>query len=1083
MEAKRAAPPESPAKTAELSRTVTLLTGDRVTVRPRADGDHEVLIDPRPRDRQEGFQVERRNGQVTVIPNDVAAMVPAILDPALFNVTGLMEMGYDDATRASIPVIIQKGSGVSASFLDESRPLTSIQATAGVIAKDKAAELGADLSSPGTQRDSGTSKIWLDRPMRVTSAHAPSTPRDGYLNQIEAPSAWQAGLDGRGIKVAVLDTGIDTGHPALAGKVIAKADFTDGSDPEDKHGHGSHVASLIAGNGAGSNSARQGVAPAAELLSGKVLANNGSGQESWVIAGMEWAVTQKADIVNMSLGASAGRADDAITEALERLTAENGTLFVVAAGNSGWYGRDMFTIGSPGIAASALTVAAVQADDTQAAFSGEGPTLGTYRMKPDLAAPGVDIPGAKAGARDGDLYVPMSGTSQATPIVAGAAALLLQQDSTRTWQQVKAQLTGTANATKNESSWTHGSGRLDLKRAITTQVTADLASFDFGCLRHPDDAPRRQMVTLTNHGTTPITMAIADEQKNEEGALAPADAVMAHPTTLTIPAHGKASATITLEPSRLDEGMWQGAVTIGDLRLPLGLYDEPVRHDLSIKVLDRAGVPARNAKVTVINIETGTSESLAVDAAGALTARLEPSHYSLFAQITTPAANGRPETFTVAGTPEMTVSGDTSYLIDARKGERLHPPTIENVETHVVEADLVYMQKAVNKQGILNMLTFKTEQISAGRVFIQPTSKVTRGTFEVSHRWRLEPMGEVKPNEPEVYELQLPSDRFTSPLSPHIDRRALEKMARVENTFAGVSAAGEQSVGRAFSTPFSNTALISWRPTSVPSTRVELLSAHPDALWSQCLTVGRARNVRLCDPLHQAYARSQRVRTTFGTGLHPEAVNIMHAPGMLAVTMGLADTDHTAFVPPQLVRSSRLALYRNGALVGEWTNNPAGYFPVSNERGHFRLEHSWVLDPNHFDVAGKASTIWEFTSAAPTDPAAEPQVTPPLLDVGYDADVDGLGRAEADRPLHMNLKVSHLSATNAPKVTGTQLRYSIDGGAQWRKVTLRRTQDGYRATVPPKVLHSGTKLSFRVTAIDSAGGRVDQTVENMITVR
>ena len=254
------------------------------------------------------------------------------------------------------------------------------------------------------------------------------------------------------MKVAVLDTGVDSGHPALAGKVDAEADFTGSTSPADDNGHGTHVSSLIVGSGAGSDGARRGIAPEADLISGKVLAGDGFGQESWVIAGMEWAAAQDADVVNLSLSSPPADGDDLVSEALDRLSATTGTLFVAAAGNRGNLGANPYTIGSPGVAASALTVGAVDAAGKQAIFSSEGPTRGTYRLKPDLSAPGVNLLGARAGARDGNLYVAMSGTSQATPLVAGAAALMLQQHPDHTWKQLKADLTTRADARRSSTA-------------------------------------------------------------------------------------------------------------------------------------------------------------------------------------------------------------------------------------------------------------------------------------------------------------------------------------------------------------------------------------------------------------------------------------------------------------------------------------------------------------------------------------------------------------------------------------------------------------------------------------------------------
>jgi hypothetical protein len=128
---------------------------------------------------------------------------------------------------------------------------------------------------------------------------------------------------------------VDAEHPDLQGQVTAAENFTT-SDDGDGNGHGTHVASIVAGTGDGSDGLRTGVAPGATLVDGKVLGDGGSGLLSWVIAGMEWAALEVgADIVNLSLGASPTDGSDPVSQSVNQLTETTGTLFVVAAGNFG----------------------------------------------------------------------------------------------------------------------------------------------------------------------------------------------------------------------------------------------------------------------------------------------------------------------------------------------------------------------------------------------------------------------------------------------------------------------------------------------------------------------------------------------------------------------------------------------------------------------------------------------------------------------------------------------------------------------------------------------------------------------------
>lgn len=262
---------------------------------------------------------------------------------------------------------------------------------------------------------------------------------DTSVPYVRAPAFWSShgGFRGAGEVIAVVDTGIDHTHADLGAcaaigpecKVVGGYDFhNDDADPIDDNGHGTHVAATAAGEGT-----LRGVAPDASLLAYKVLDSYGTGFTSNVIAGIEAAVdpngdldtSDHADVINLSLGGP-GDPDDPGAQAVDAATAL-GVIVVAAAGNDAAY----FAIGSPGVARTAITVASIdEADGSPAWTNSAGPVTGTLDLKPEVAAPGVSICAARAqgtglGPECADAtHISISGTSMATPHVAGAAALL-----------------------------------------------------------------------------------------------------------------------------------------------------------------------------------------------------------------------------------------------------------------------------------------------------------------------------------------------------------------------------------------------------------------------------------------------------------------------------------------------------------------------------------------------------------------------------------------------------------------------------------------------------------------------------------
>src|SRR5262252_6917926 len=359
-------------------------------------------------------------------------------------------------------------------------------------------------------------------------------------------AAWNAGYDGSGVGVAVIDSGINDNHTDLAdatgvSRVVYHQDFTGTSTSNsngaqwDLYGHGTHVAGIIGGNGDDSNGRFAGMAPNVKLIDLRVLDQNGGGSDSMVIAAIQRAIqlknTYNIRVINLSLGRgiSTSYVNDPLCQAVEQAW-RAGIVVVVAAGNygrlsvngSGGYG----TVTAPGNDPLVLTVGAMKtmstadrSDDQIASYSSKGPTTFDHVVKPDIVAPGNTIvslfdsgstlageyPGNKRNSNGGKYYASsgpyfvLSGTSMASPAAAGAVALLLQQNPALTPDQVKARLMKTAYKTFPSSTtatdpttgqtytsyydlFTVGAGYMDLGAALANN---DLAPVTIGSALSP----------------------------------------------------------------------------------------------------------------------------------------------------------------------------------------------------------------------------------------------------------------------------------------------------------------------------------------------------------------------------------------------------------------------------------------------------------------------------------------------------------------------------------------------------------------------------------------------------------------------
>ena len=279
------------------------------------------------------------------------------------------------------------------------------------------------------------------------------------------------GVDGTGVVFCVVDTGVDATHEQLDGqKVVAWRDIINGRPTAyDDQGHGTHVASMLGGDGVGGPDASRyrGVAPGVSIAAVKVLNSAGNGTDSQVIQGIDWCIAQGVDGISMSLGTPTGSdGNDGVSLAVDNAVLNHGIVSVIAAGNSG---DGSASVGSPGAARAAITVgaAAKVADGVRlAGFSSRGPTL-DGRVKPDVVAPGVAITAANANTGSG--YVAASGTSMATPFTAGLVALMLDCSGTLTPSAIKSSLGSTATdlgTAGADNNW--GNGLVDGYEAVAS---------------------------------------------------------------------------------------------------------------------------------------------------------------------------------------------------------------------------------------------------------------------------------------------------------------------------------------------------------------------------------------------------------------------------------------------------------------------------------------------------------------------------------------------------------------------------------------------------------------------------------------
>ncbi|MFI1763631.1 S8 family peptidase [Streptomyces sp. NPDC020800] len=1065
----RHVPAAASSRTAE--HHVTLITGDRVAL----DGKGRVVGLQRAAGRENiPFQVRRSGGHTLVIPADAAHLVASgTLDQRLFDITELNRAATRKAQKNGLKVIVgYRGTAAAAKAgvrdagrLRRSLPALNADAVQTPV-KDTAGLWNAVTHGEGAA--SGIAHVWLDG-IRKASL-------DKSVPQIGAPTAWAAGYTGKGVKVAVLDTGVDTTHPDLKDQVIESRNFTAAADAKDHFGHGTHVASIVAGTGAKSGGKYKGVAPDAKLLNGKVLDDTGSGDDSGILAGMEWAASRGASVINLSLGAADTPGTDPLEAEVDKLSAEKGVLFAIAAGNDG-----PRSISSPGSADAALTVGAVDKKDKLADFSSTGPRVGDGAIKPDVTAPGVSITAAaaKGSVIDRELgekpdgYLTLDGTSMATPHVAGAAAILKQEHPDWGYAELKGALTGSAKG-GNYTPFQQGSGRIAVDKAIKQSVIADPVSVNFGVQQwpHTDDTPVTKQLTYRNLGDKAVTLSLTSTATDPRGHAAPVGFFKTGASTVTVPAHGKAAVGLTAD-TRLGgtvDGAYSAYVTATGggqtVRTAAAVQREVESYDVTLKFIGRDGKPAPyyNADLSgVAGLATG-QELTPYDKSGTVRARAPKGTYILNTAVFRDPRDATKGIDWIAQ-PKLTVGKKQTITIDARKARPVDvtvPATGLKSRFASPEWDVTIDGNQYGYGWFLDTYkNFRTAHLGPalppGALFQQWDGHWTKGATE---QYDVTAGGPVK--------------RLATGYTRHY--RASD-LATVKARLGAAASGKTGSVTASGWLPGSSGASGISIPQKLPGTRTLHLSARGGVKWSLEFEQDGAVDQDGFPVADSAYSVGAQSFTAGRT--YTRTINTAVFAPLVDAQLGLFREGNTVYgtlplfadgagnVGYSTLSSVTTTLYRNGTKVGSNDDPLVGdkVFKVPAGDAAYRLTTSVKRSAKVANASSRIDATWTFRSRKPAGGMA--RLPASALHFGARTGLDS--RVEAGRKVTFPVTVEGSAAGRNLKSLSVYVSYD---GRTFKKVDVR----GGKITVenPAK----GKGISFRAEIADKSGNTSTITIYN-----
>ncbi len=436
------------------------------------------------------FKVERKRGTSYVYPQGIDMKK---FDKNIFNTSLQNSPGYRD--RENFQILVQESETLNQL---ENQGLISIESRFN--SSDYASvELLNDASTVFKQlSNSDTNEVDLNYRVKALNDDA-----DDVLGGPKIRN--NLGVNGSGITIAVLDTGVNSSHPDFQGRIVDQKDFTESNTVEDKNGHGTHVAGSALGDGSASSGQYAGTAPEASLMSVKVLEESGSGNLDTIISGIDYAANNSADVISMSLGGRLSTEYTPLTSSVQNAR-DNGSVVIAAAGNDGYYNYTSV----PAAIEGAIAVGATNDAKDVTSFTSKGPVPYDGRPKPEVAAPGVRITSAKYNTSQD--YTEKSGTSMSTPLVSGIAALALEENTGWTNEGLENALTASGSSNKLDNSqnvFQVGTGVVNASRVVNPEITFSETSFNF--LDAPAYVDNSQTVTVTNNAPGSVNYSIGSQ--------------------------------------------------------------------------------------------------------------------------------------------------------------------------------------------------------------------------------------------------------------------------------------------------------------------------------------------------------------------------------------------------------------------------------------------------------------------------------------------------------------------------------------------------------------------------------------------